>query len=101
MKGTHMKYEVKGLTSYGVYDGDRLLRTYESEKAATLVAEALNEETVRAAHERAELKSSLTDPDVYAARDQVVPGPDHKPGLLAGATAQDHWTLNGQDKETI
>jgi hypothetical protein len=46
-KGSSMKYEVKGLTSYGVYDGDRLCGTYESEKAATLVAEALNEEAGR------------------------------------------------------
>lgn len=92
-----MKYEVKGLTSYGVYDGDRLLRTYESEKAATLVAEALNEETVRAAHERAELKSSLTDPDVYAARDAE---PEPKVSWYTAGT--DQITLsNGQDKETI
>lgn len=48
-----MKYEVKGLTSYGVYDGDRLCGTYESEKAATLVAEALNEEAGRGEAETA------------------------------------------------
>jgi|GEM_PF-1572789 len=43
-----MKYEVKGLTSYGVYDGDRLLGSYESETTAQCVAEALNEEAERA-----------------------------------------------------
>lgn len=42
-----MKYEVKGLFSYGVYDGDRLLTTYESEKTAQCVAEALNDEAAR------------------------------------------------------
>jgi hypothetical protein len=47
-KGSSMKYEVKGLTSYGVYDGDRLLGSYESEKSATLVCDALNEEAGRA-----------------------------------------------------
>ncbi|MEH6743893.1 hypothetical protein [Hyphomonas sp.] len=81
-----MKYEVKGLTSYGVYDGDRLLTTYENEKTATLVAEALNEEAGR------------VDEAVLSAYRSVeperVPGVDHTPRPPLGAKASDPaWCL--------
>jgi len=70
-----MKYEVKGLTSYGVYDGDRLCGTYESEKAATLVAEALNEEeefreveNVLTSHPHGDSDSLQGDPELQEAK---------------------------------
>ena len=86
-----MKYEVKGMTSYGVYDGDRLLRTYESEKAATLVAEALNEEVgIAGASQRA---ARLPEPSAQQL--------EAKADTLRHVMASDEWTLNGQDKETI
>lgn len=86
-----MKYEVKGLTSYGVYDGDRLLGSYESEKTAELIAEALNEE-----EEFREVEKILTthphgDSDSFAA----------EAAEIKAALYQQRSPSNGQDKETI
>ena len=39
-----MRYTVKPVSSFAVYDGDRIVETYESEKTAECVAEALNNE---------------------------------------------------------
>jgi hypothetical protein len=82
-----MKYEVKGLFSYGVYDGDRLLGTYESEKSATLVCDALNDEAAR-----------VVGPIV---EDALKYGSGFG---LTGASGLEHvpyeQVTNGQDKET-
>ena len=87
-----MKYEVKGLFSYGVYDGDRLLTTYESEKTAQCVADALNDEAARV------VPSFIVPADqevVNAAEVHVERVLDTSPNHTT-----ESWTLNGQDKET-
>jgi hypothetical protein len=81
-----MKYEVKGLTSYGVYDGDRLLTTYESETTAQCVADALNDEAAR-------VETTITA-DLSRVNEAA-----HT--LSTALTRDESWTLNGQDKETI
>lgn len=95
-----MKYEVKGLTSYGVYDGDRLLGSYESEKTAELIAEALNEEEGRRA---------LYASAVGIAQAKVGTGPnDVTKSIYADRDRRTSVVLpngnsdtNGHDKETI
>jgi len=104
-----MKYEVKGLFSYGVYDGDRLLGTYESEKSATLVCDALNDEAARVLVDPAVGQSVVNparDADIEALqglgwaveeRQQVV-GAGQFPPITGDGNASAF--TNGQDKET-
>lgn len=83
-----MKYEVKGLTSYGVYDGDRLLGSYESEKTAELIAEALNVEV------------GLGEPETAQPRPNPdVPQAEYVDIVSLGGTVV--YPSNGHDKETI
>ncbi len=105
-----MKYEVKGLTSYGVYDGDRLLGSYESETTAQCVAEALNEEAERAdgavktAYRRG-VDAARTIKPVTSGTNGGVCGPDglrSHPSTYSMATPYpgEDSTSNGHDKET-
>lgn len=87
-----MKYEVKGLTSYGVYDGDRLLGSYESEKTAELIAEALNEEAGRDLEPLQGLGWSVEERQQIAGAKQFPP--------IAGDGNASAFS-NGHDKETI
>lgn len=110
-----MKYEVKGMTSYGVYDGDRLLGTYESEKTAELIAEALNDEVGRVTTEpeypgkdkdefdRAFGCPSAVSAPLYKAEQAIRNEQGSQILATVGTGATNHtesWTLNGQDKET-
>tara|TARA_X000001316_G_C922037_1_gene36790 strand:- start:1747 stop:2142 length:396 start_codon:yes stop_codon:yes gene_type:complete len=91
-----MKYEVKGLFSYGVYDGDRLLGTYESEKTAQCVADALNDEAARV--DGAVKSAYRSGVDFERARNQVVPGPVHQYGETSAETLDEEA---GRDLEPL
>jgi hypothetical protein len=100
-KGISMKYEVKGLTSYGVYDGDRLLGSYESEKTAELIAEALNEEAGREI-EIAQDGAPAFYPSKWAPDSGIDAIIDPTEPTVSWYTAStETCPSNGHDKETI
>lgn len=76
----------------------RVLEGSASEKSATLVCDALNDEAARV--DGAVKTAYRTGLDFERARNQVVPGPDHNPGILAMADPCSQVANNGQDKET-
>jgi hypothetical protein len=58
-----MRYQIKPTTSYGVYDGERLIDSYASETTAQCVAEALNGEHVNAGVPAADYPSAYQLPE--------------------------------------